>query len=227
MAKNGDSPEGGKNAPPYIAYSTLKTLTGNLKAHGVPPRIDKSIMSNFSGAVAGQLMTALRFLDLIDKNEEPTQRFKALVPAFDTPDWPKQMRAVLENAYPEVFAIELATASPALLYEAFQKAYPSGGETVRKTVTFFLNAATDAQIAVSPYIMKSKKPRSAPTKRRAAGRSQRRQMIEDQTITDLPPAVSDRKLSEQVLEILDSEELPDDVESAVFTLLKYLRKEGK
>jgi len=36
-----------------------------------------------------------------------------------------------------------------------------------------------------------------------------------------------KKLSELVLAILDTEDLAEDVETAIWTLLKYLRKEGK
>ncbi len=218
-----------KSSPPYIAFSTLKTLTSNLKAHGLPPRIDKSIMSNFSGAVAGQLMTALRFLALIDANEAPTSRFKLLIDSYDTADWPKQLRAVLENAYPEIFKIDLATASPKLLYDTFQASYAGAGETVRKTVTFFLNAATDAQVSVSPYILKNKKPRGASAKRRPNGKPVRiprgRQENDLQDNDRITPPRQERSPYEVLMhDIYDPTSMGPDEERAVFTLARFLKK---
>lgn len=234
MAKDEKSAETGKTAPPYIAFSTLKTLTSNLKAHGIPPRIDKSIMSNFSGAVAAQLMTALRFLGLINPDETPTPLLKSLVEAFDTPQWPAQLQAVLKHAYPAIFKIDLATASPKLLYETFESAYAGGGETVRKTVTFFLNAAADAQVQISPYIMKNKKPRSGTGKRRngrttprAPMRARGRQDAEAQDGPDfMPPQRLERSPYEVLMhDIYDPKTMKpgSDEERAVFTLARYLK----
>jgi|SRR5579862_429051 len=232
MAKTEATTEPGKTAPPYIAFSTLKTMSGNLKVHGLPPRIDKSIMSNFSGAVASQLMTALRFLDLINADETPTPRLKSLVAAFDTPLWQSELQAVLKHAYPAIFKIDLATASPKLLYETFESAYAGGGETVRKTVTFFLNAAAEAGIQVSPYIMKNKKPRSGIGKRRngrsaprATTRARDRQDEEPENEVDFVSPKSERSPYEVLMhDIYDPKAMGPDEEKAVFTLARYLKK---
>jgi hypothetical protein len=228
MMAQEQSGEAKKNAPPYIAYQTLKTLAGSLKQHGVPPRIDRSLMSNFSGAVQSQLMTALRFLNLIDDSEAPTLRFKKLVDAHGSDAWPSALAEVLKHGFAEIFKLNLATATPALLYDTFKDAYAGEGDTLRKSITFFLNAAADAQIQISPYITKNKKPRSAPTKRRGPGKAKSRNAGTNENRSnefETPPVV-ERKLSEQVLAVLDDN--PEkDVQDAVFVLLKYLRKEGK
>ena len=41
------------------------------------------------------------------------------------------------------------------------------------------------------------------------------------------PLIGTRKLSEQVLQILDKKDLKPDVEKAVYVVLKHLREEGK
>ena len=51
---------------PYTSYRTFNTFIEDLREHGVPSRIDRSVLPRFSGVVGGQLMHALRFLGLID-----------------------------------------------------------------------------------------------------------------------------------------------------------------
>lgn len=153
-------------AAPYIAYQTLRTFIEPLKEHVIPNRIDKSLLKSMSGAVQGQLMTALRFLALIDDESRPTEKLKKLVAAYDTENWSSELNAVLKAAYPEIFALNLGSASPSEFNEAFKKAYPCEGETLRKGVTFFLNAGREAGVGFSPFLTKNTKPRSGPTKRR-------------------------------------------------------------
>lgn len=50
--------------------------------------------------------------------------------------------------------------------EKFKASYQGADDVVRKSVTFFLNAANDAKIPISSFIMKARKPRSAPSRKR-------------------------------------------------------------
>lgn len=157
---------GKRVAAPYIAYQTLRTFVAPLKEHVIPNRIDKSLLKSMSGAVQGQLMTALRFLELIDNEDRPTVLLQRLVASFDTDDWSRDLREVLEAAYPELFQLNLKSVSPGEFNEAFKKAYPCEGETLRKGVTFFQNAAREAGIELSPFLTKGSKPRSGATIKR-------------------------------------------------------------
>ena len=67
--------------PPYTSYRTFKTFIEDLHEHGVPSRIDRSVLTRFSGIVGTQLMHALRFLGLIEDDGRPTERLKGLVKA--------------------------------------------------------------------------------------------------------------------------------------------------
>ena len=58
--------------PPYTSYRTFKTFIEDLHEHGVPSRIDRSVLTRFSGVVGTQLMHALRFLGLIEDDGRPT-----------------------------------------------------------------------------------------------------------------------------------------------------------
>src|SRR5262249_42346063 len=104
----------------------------------------------------------------------------------------------------------------------------------RKSITFFLTAIQDAKIEISPFILKNKKPRSGPTKKRVARQNGMKSENINGTNASPPPpppppsqSQATQKLSEQVLAVLDAENLPTEIETAVFTLLRHLRKEGK
>jgi len=162
--------EAKRPAAPYIAFSTLKTFIAPLKQHIVPTRIERSLLSNISGTVQGQLMTALRFLRLIDFEDRPTDNLKALVGDFGKEtEWKDTLKIVLENAYPEMFRLPLESISPQEFNDAFKAAYPCEGGTLRKSVTFFINAAREAGVGISPFLTKGAKPRSGPVRRKANG----------------------------------------------------------
>lgn len=218
-----------QKSAPYTAFQTVKTLTGSLKEHGLPQRIDRSLMSNFSGAVQSQLMTSLRFLGLITPEDKPTTSLGALVDAHGTDQWPGELAKVLRSAYADVFKLNLATASPAQFTETFKDAYPAEGDTVRKGVTFFLNAAKDAGIQISPYIMKNKKPRSANggAKKRASNKPKEKKDAEGGKLHTPTREEGEKTRSpyEALMhDIYDPTEMSKEEEQAVFTLARFLKK---
>jgi hypothetical protein len=148
-------------SPPYTAFASVKTLFGSLKEHGLPGRIDRSVLTNFSGAVGSQIITALRFLGLIDADNRPNPDFQTCLDAYGTDAWPQALGNMVKQAYEPIFQLDLKTASPSQFTEKFRGTYPNKEETLRKCLTFFLNAAREAELPISAYIMKNKKPRSS------------------------------------------------------------------
>jgi hypothetical protein len=179
----------GRAAPPYIAYQTVKTFVAPLKEHVIPNRIDKSVMTNLSGATQTQLMTALKFLKLIKDDGTPTDALKSLVESYNTENWSAEMKSILEAAFPAVFALPLPTISPSAFSDAFKQAYPAEGETLRKAITFFLNAARDSGVTLSPFLSKNSKPRSGLTKRRVRqnGRASNSVVGDGSNLNNNPP----------------------------------------
>jgi hypothetical protein len=220
-------------APPYVSYASFKNMVGGFKEHVLPGRIDRSVLGNFSGIVGGQLLTALRFMGLIDAANHPQDSLRELVSAANTPNWGAQLNRVLHAAYTPLFELNLKAASPSQFSEKFIKTYPGEGSTSRKSMTFFLTAAKDAQIEVSPYIMQNKKPRSGPAKKRAAKNGEAKTTAntgrkDPEFKPNLDPIGQTTKpLSQQVLDVLDMDKMTEEEVGAVWTLLKYLRKEGK
>lgn len=215
--------------PPYISFPTLKTLLKSFQEHGTPGRIDRSVLTSFSGSVGAQIIPALRFLRLIDAANIPTESLKTLVAVVGTEQWPEELLAVLRETYAPLWKLDLQTASPSQFDELFTKSYPTTDDVVRKCKSFYLAAATDAKIPISPYILRSKKPRSGTAKKRAPKPNENKQhggAAGGKPAVDPPPA-TDRKLSEHLLAVLDDAALDASVKGAVLTLLPYLRQKGK
>src|ERR1700684_2466066 len=217
--------------PPYTSYRTFKTFIEDLHEHGVPSRIDRSVLTRFSGVVGTQLMHALRFLGLIEDDGRPTLRLKALVNAHGAEHWPKELLELLQREYAPMFAIDLGTATPSHFHEAFRRAFPAADAVVQKCVTFFLYAANDAGVKISGRVLKGRKPRSLTPRRKAARPALARPPTEQlEAGPPQPQPVTSRAEgktpSEMLLTHLDPNEMDDAQQAAVWTLLKYFKARG-
>ena len=217
--------------PPYTSYRTFRTFIEDLQEHGVPSRIDRSVLTRFSGVVGTQLMHALRFLGLIEDDGRPTQRLKELVSAHATAHWPEKLLERLRQEYAPMFAIDLETATPSHFNEAFRKAFPAAEAVVQKCVTFFLYAASDAGVKISGRVLKGRKPRSlAPRRKPARPAFAYPPMKESEAappqLQPPPPPIEGKKPSEILLAHLDPSEMDDEQQAAVWTLMRYFKARG-
>ncbi len=192
--------------PPYVTYRTFSGYLDFLKENGVPARIDPSTLPGLSSTVQRQLTHALRYLELIDDDGTPLESLSELVQS-DGSQRQAFLSETLERAYGFLLgsgrrSFDLAKATPDQLAERF----PAGGhsgDTVRKSQGFFLSAANDAGITVSPFI-KASKERSGRTRRSKGGQSAKR--------TAASRSVS--AMTEEFAEASQSEVLPMRAESA-------------
>lgn len=214
--------------PPYTSFRTFKTFIEDLRDQGVPSRIDRSVLTRFSGAVGTQLMHALRFLDLIDGSGQPTPRLRELVNAAGEEHWRRTFLEILRRQYAPMFAIDLEAATPSQFNETFRKAFPAADAVVQKCVTFFLYAASDAGVNISGRVLKGRKPRTFPPSGRHPVR--RPPPKEAETAPSQPqsaaPQIESRKPSEMLLMYLDPSEMDDEQQAAVWTMLKYFKSRG-
>jgi hypothetical protein len=147
-----------KRSPPYVSYRSFLTLLEELQ-RGVPARIDRSYWGDkFSGSTGTQLMSALRFLNLIDANGVPTVQLKELVGARGT------IRSeILKKISHESFTFltsdtfESEKATYAQLEEVFNDQYQVDRDVARKCIKFFTELANDATIPLSQFITKKSK----------------------------------------------------------------------
>ena len=217
--------------PPYTSYRTFKTFIEDLHEQGVPSRVDRSVLTRFSGVVGTQLMHALRFLGLIEDDGRATPRLKDLVKAHGAPSWPEKLLEIVCQEYAPVFAIDLETATPSHFNEAFRRAFPAADAVVQKCVTFFLYAANDAGVKISGRVLKGRKPRPLPPRRKTAKPAFALPPIKEFEAAPTRPqpdaaSIEGKKPSEILLLHLDPTEMDDEQQAAVWTLLKYFKARG-
>ncbi len=146
-------------APPYVSFNTVKNLLDWLNSEGVPLRLDRSFwQAKFSGSTGTQLMAALRFLGLLQGNR-PMPDLESLVEAT-TGERRFILKELLKHSYGAVPFDELERATPAMLRGWF-RAYPIDGHTLRKAISFFVNAAREAEMPMSNSVRKMAKSRAA------------------------------------------------------------------
>ncbi len=228
MANDGSEKTRSPRTAPYTSYRTFKTFIEDLREHGVPSRIDRSVLTRFSGAVGGQLMHALRFLGLIDDEGRTTQRFRELVIAHGGAQWPETLSHTLHQAYAPMFAIDLETATPSHFSATFRKAFPAADAVVQKCVTFLLYAAADAGLKVSARILKGRKPRSLAPRRTSRRTPAAAKDVETEPPGPLPAAslIERKKPSEILFMHLDPNVMDEEQQAAIWTLLKYFKARG-
>jgi len=166
MASVNSGNERQARTPPYVSWKTFRSFVQDLHEHGVPSRIDRSVLTRYSGVVGTQSMTALRFFGFIDDQGHPTTQFRALVAAHGSSDWPKELGEIVRATYAPMFQIDLETATPSHFTETFRKAFPGSDAVLQKSATFFLYAAQEAGVPVSTRVLKGRKPRSSNGQRR-------------------------------------------------------------
>ena len=213
--------------PPYTSYRTFKTFIEDLREHGVPSRVDRSVLTRFSGVVGMQLTHALRFLGLIEDEGRPTPRLRQLVSAENAERWREALLDLLRREYAPMFAIDLESATPSHFHDTFRKAFPAADAVVQKCVTFFLYAANDAGLTISGRVLKGRKPRR-PAPRRKFVAPPPAQAFEVAPPSSPPEGsrIDGKKPSEILLMLLEPQAMDDAQQAAVWTLLKYFRAKG-
>ena len=144
-----------KTLPPYVSYRTFRNFVDGLQP-GIPSRIDRSYWGErYSGSTGTQLMTALRFLGLIDSDGIPAIRLRQLVSAKGV-----QRSQVLNQIAHSSFdflmekSIDLQVATYSQLEQAFYSSYQVTGDVTRKCIKFFVSLQSDAGATMSPFIVK-------------------------------------------------------------------------
>jgi len=167
--------------PPYVAYRTLTNFLERFK-QGLPGRIDRGLMGSMSGAAQSQVTTALRYLGMISENNIPQLIMKRYVTGEEE-ERKAALREMLEKSYPFIFdgEFDVSTATAHMLRENFAENTSASGDTISRCIAFFKDAASDAGIIVSPYILQK-------SARNAGGSKRRTTTKKVQKESDHPPA---------------------------------------
>ena len=139
------------NIPPYVAFKTFQTFLEFL-SDGMPSRIDRSIWLNrFSGSNGTQLMTAIKFFELVDSDGIPSEDFINLA-SKDVIVQKKILRKILYKFYSHIFELDLENATKSQFREAFRQFGTKEGVLV-KCESFFIQAAKFSDITLSSHIL--------------------------------------------------------------------------
>jgi hypothetical protein len=216
-----------KKILPYVPWRTFEGYLDGLKAFGpdLPNVIDRDSMRTYSGAMQSWLLNALRSLNMIDENGVPRPRLKQIVHASAEGRKP-MYRQLLEAEYDFVRQINLQGATPKQLEQAFLSTGATG-DTVFKCMGFFVGLAKASGMPLSPLILKIRRP---PRNGGAATKPKKTSVIETARISDTVRAQmepnANPKPTFQVLYDLLSPDMSKDEEAAIWTLLRYLKKQG-
>lgn len=151
-----DNKEEKKLTPPYLSYKTFDNFLQRLKISGIPSRIDRSVLgSYYSGSNQILILTSLRYLNLTNDQGEPNEKLEKLVKSAES-ERKKILKEILVAAYPFIFQDKhLNKITFSQIKELFIGA-GTQGETAKKSIRFFIAAARDAEVDLSPYLKKAR-----------------------------------------------------------------------
>lgn len=216
-----------KLSPPYATYGAFSSFINKLRDTGVPSRIDPSVFGNASGSVSYSVIAALKALKLIDDDGRPRAEFVRYVSAPDD-ERGQILASIVRAGYPSLFGgdIDLSRATAGEFDEHIRKEFEVNGSTVDKVASFFLSAAVQAGIELSPHL-KARKPVSASTSSKKSAK-QRKRETESGPSEDGAPASPSNQISEKALEYrlvdLMSEAIADpEVMAAIIKVITFLK----
>lgn len=148
----------------YLPLATLLTAFDHLKAIGIPNKIESRTFPSMSSQSTSQLLSALKFFELIEDDGTPKPLLYELV---QKPEERKTLiRQLIETHYPDIVEKDFAKLTVTELDGALAgKRYNVQGDTRKKAKTFLLKAAQFAGFTVHPLLTKVTR-----TRRREGGR---------------------------------------------------------
>lgn len=159
--------ENKRNLPPYVSFVSFLSFIDWLGSMGaMPAQIDRSLwQSEFKGTTGSTLISAARFLDLIE-DERPTTMLEELVQADKEARGPL-IEKVLRDAYGDEIVDQAATMTPRM-FDEHLRSLGTTEATHRKAASFLTNALKEAGVPVQPAISKRARNRRPGSNRRAS-----------------------------------------------------------
>jgi hypothetical protein len=131
----------------YVAFGTFVSVLDNLRMSSLTA-LDPADCGALSTSTWSHLTRTLRFLDLIDEHDVPTESFKSLVQASNRKPI---LRELLKRHYPDLFDADLSRLSVHRL-ENLLADHGISRTTLSRARSFFLGAARYSGIRLSPEL---------------------------------------------------------------------------
>jgi len=139
--------------PPYMPFKTFLGFLEKLKETTVPSRIDAAVLKTYSGTLQRMIIITLKSLNLIDKEQVVTDEMRELVKAYGTDQWQERFKEIINNRYKYVIGT-LNIATDATRYQLEENFRIVGADrgVLAKCISFYISAAREAGIPLSPHI---------------------------------------------------------------------------
>lgn len=157
----------------YVPFKTWVSLIERFKATAVPHTVDSSVLTHMSGSMRNQVMSALRFLSLIDSTGVVQERLVKLVNAYKTETWDAELQSLVKDAYRDIIdTIDIGSGTRTQLNDAFRTKGHVEGQMRDKAIRFFLASLKESGMQYSPHFStrKAQSSSSQPKRRRAQNR---------------------------------------------------------
>jgi hypothetical protein len=144
-----------KLLPPYVSYRTFLNFIEGMQ-QSMPARIDRSYWGDrLSGTTGTQLVSALRFLELIDANGFPTVRLRQMVVSKGI-SRTELLKQITHESYAFFFQSQPdpSAVTYAQLEECFHANFQIANDVARKCIKFFISLSNDGGMKLSPFITK-------------------------------------------------------------------------
>jgi hypothetical protein len=129
-----------------MSWATFESIIDGLAAVGIPDQVDRSVLGSRSGGDQSQFLKAARNFGLVAADGIPTDRLRLYATRPEVR--PEILREILGERYADVIALGTG-ATQQQLTDQF-RAFGIEGDTVRKAIAFYLSAARQAEIPLSP-----------------------------------------------------------------------------
>ena len=154
----------------YLPFATFLTGLDHLAAVGLANKIEPSTFFNMNPTNKTQMVSALKFFGLIDKENVPQPLLDDLV--HKQGQRKEIIRALIEKYYPDIVALDFAKMTPSQLDAALNgKQYNISGGTKKKAKAFLLKAAQFAGFTPHALLTKITRTRRKGTARQAGVRT--------------------------------------------------------
>jgi hypothetical protein len=212
-------------SPPYATFSAFINFLNKLRDTGVPSRIDPSVFGNASGSLSYSIISALKFLKLIDESGTPSQQLIDLVGAADDARG-LRLNAIIKTSYPSLFKppVHLTSMTAGQFDEHMRQEYGVSGSTVDKVALFFIAASKIAEIPISAHLLNRKPIATSSSAKKSA--KQRRGGADEETGDEdfSPPAqpATTKALEYQLIDLMSEPDIDDQVKQSIWSLVQFL-----
>ena len=153
-----------KVALPYGTYGMLKSTVERFMKSTVPGSLNRHVLDDLSGGDLSALLTAFRFLGLMNEDKTVTPEFHQLVEArkISEKDYKTALLKHLERAYrPIIGDLNISNTTLPDVEKVFRETSGFQGQMLTKAIRFYVKAMEDSNVKVSEFVTK---PRTKGTK---------------------------------------------------------------